>query len=351
MLLRQIIFFILLVIVGHAHDLVFILQDAGETQALLPVLERLEKEKKEFIVLAGGVAKEQLQGKIWAVPLPLEKSCPRTEKLSKLFLQEIVAKYPAKKVVTGVAFEFQGEFLETYGKEGAKTFAYWDNINFEGSDSYFVTAQKVAKIAQTVLVPTKMFEHYFPHAVVVGQPSLERWKSNLGAINPQAVRARLPFLKSGKPVALFVGGYGKEYEEAFDLFLSTASVLKEYDIIVSFHPKMGGNFERPRLPSSIHLLETTYGVSTQEAVAIADLVLCHQSTVGVQAAVSGKKVVHLIPKGQSYTNPAIENHLAQVASSANEVQPTSVEIIADPFQVLGVPTNSVDRIYSILSEK
>jgi len=41
-------------------DTLFILQDAGETQALLPVIELYEKYHEDYRILAAGVAAEQL---------------------------------------------------------------------------------------------------------------------------------------------------------------------------------------------------------------------------------------------------------------------------------------------------
>jgi hypothetical protein len=356
MSLKKIVFFLLFASLSYAQEILFILQDAGETQALLPVLEKLEQENKKFTVLAAGVAQDLLQGKLWMEKLPIDKSWQRSATFSEATLKQIIQAHPAKKVVSGVAFELHGQLLQAYAQQGSTTFAFWDNINYEGSDPYFATAQKVAHVAQNVLTPRAAFEKHLPHATVVGQPSIELWAKTLHQIDVKAVKARLPFLKSDQPVLLFIGGYGKEYEEAFDLFLKVAELpeLQKYAQAIAFHPKMGGNFEREHLPAKAYLLEPKYGVSTQEAIALADIVVCHQSSVGVQAAAAGKRVIYLVPSHQTYTNPAIEQKIAQTATSANEfcqalqAQSKSND---DPFVAWGMPQNSVERIYNLLVQE
>jgi hypothetical protein len=211
-------------------------------------------------------------------------------------------------VVTGVAFELQGQLLEAFKARKSKTFAYWDNINFEGTDPYFQAAQKVAKTPDHLLVPSKSFKNIYPEAKVVGQPSYELWKQQLSGIQTSAVSAKLPFsLKS--PVIVFIGGYGHDYDEALRQFLSFARDLKGYTILMTYHPKMEGKVEKEELKKHplphVHLIEPSWHISTIEAIAIADHVICHQSTVGINAAVSGKDVIYLIPSNQTYTNPLI----------------------------------------------
>lgn len=327
-------------------DTLFVLQDAGETQALLPVIELYEKNHEDYLILAAGVATEQLPHTLSYASLGVSenitKTWPRGQKISSESLEKITEAIEAATIITGVAFELQGQLLEAFAHKGSRTFAYWDNINPEGSDPYFQTAQKVARLARTVLAPRKGFP--FPNAQIAGQPTFEQWKAKLQQIDPTAVKAKLPYLCRGKTL-VFIGGYGKAFEEAFDAFLLVAEKLPEVDILISCHPKTGGAYEREKITHlpHVHLLTE---ISTMKAVAISDAVICHQSTVGVQAAAAGKPVYYLIPPSQSYTNPALEKGLAFYLTSPEDLQKTPPA--KDFFRELNMPENSAQIIYDLL---
>jgi len=346
-------------LVARPVDVLFVLQDAGETQGLLPSIELMQSEGRDFAILVGGVAEEQLS-KIPSLRgcvvhfsdfgACVDKSWGRSQKLGSDVLKTLTKSLEAKKVVTGVAFEMHGQILQAYEQLGASTFSFWDNINPSGTDPYFATAQKVALVAQNLFVPTAAFLSVYPKGIVVGQPSLEKWGEVVKGFDLAAIRKKLPFLGS-KRVIVFVGGYGAEYEEAFNLLVSALPQLSNYDVLVSFHPKMGGVFERSRLASfsNARLLED---ISTQEAVAISDAVICHQSTVGIQAASIGKQVCYLIPPKQSYTNPVIEKEMAPRCTSGAELALALNEPFVrkgEFFSELGLPRGSARLIAETLA--
>lgn len=330
-------------------DTLFILQDAGETQALLPVIELYEKNHENYLILAAGVAADKLPQALTYASLGvsevLDKTSSRDRKLSSNSVRHITEEIKAKTVVAGVAFELQGQLLEAFAHQGSQTFAYWDNINPNGSDAYFQTAHKVARCAQTILVPRDGFP--FAQEKVVGQPSFELWKSQLEAIDCVRVKEKLPYLRGGK-ILTFIGGYGKAFEEAFDAFLLMAERLQEYDILISCHPKTGGAYEQEKIGTHPHIHLLTE-ISTIEAVAIADAVICHQSTGGVQAAAAGKAVYHLIPPSQTYSNPALEKGLAFYLTSPEDLQRRPEA--GNFFEALNMPQNSAQVIYDTLHTK
>ncbi|HUD01535.1 MAG TPA: hypothetical protein VMR37_04360, partial [Rhabdochlamydiaceae bacterium] len=162
------IFILLGAIQGWAKqtcDTVFILQDAGETNALLPVIEKYAQNNENFLILTAGQATDTLSQKInlknktlsfdqLGISEQIDKSWKRDEKISEESLKKITDEIEAKKVVTGVAFQLQGQLLEAYKARKSQTFAYWDNPSYEGTDPYFQTAQKVAKTPDLLLVPS-----------------------------------------------------------------------------------------------------------------------------------------------------------------------------------------------------
>ena len=348
---------------AEKYDTIFILQDAGETNALLPVIEKYAQNNENFLVLTAGQATETLSQKISlknktisfdqvGTLEKIDKTWKRDEKISEESIKKITATIEAKKVVSGVAFASPRP-ASTSLQNKSKPFAYWDNINLEGTDPYFQTAQNVAKIANHLLVPSRAFKNAYPFADVVGHPSYELWQQQLSGIQPLTVTAKLPFtLKS--PVIVFLGGTGLEYDEAFKEFLTIAADLKGYTILIAAHPKFEGHVEKKELEkhslSNIHVLEKAWNISSMEAIAIADHVICHKSTTGVNAAVSGKSVVYFIPPTQTYTNLLIERGGAPVASNLNELLAglKNKRSTENPFQILNVPEGSVDLIYNLL---
>ncbi len=347
-------------------DTVFILQDAGETHALLPVIEKYAQNDENFLILTGGQAtvilsqKIYLKGKTFSfdqlgISETIDKAWKKDEKLSEESLKKITDAVEAKKVVAGVAYELQGQLLDKFKARNSQTFAYWDNINFEGTEPYFQIAQTVAKKTDHLLVPSKLFKNAYPEASVVGQPSYELWKQQITGIRVSTVAAKIPFpIKS--PVIVLLGGAGSEYDEAFKQFLSYAKDLKGYTILIAALPQFEGQIEKKELEkksrSHVYLIEKAWNISSMEAIALADHVICHKSTTGINAAVAGKPVIYFIPATQSYTNPLIERGGASIASNFNELLSClkTKKSAEDPFKILKVPEESVDLIYNRLHQ-
>ena len=167
--------------------------------------------------------------------------------------------------------------------------------------------------------------------------------------------AKLPFTFRS-PVIVFIGGTGSEYDEVFKEFLTIAADLKGYTILIAAHPKFEGYVEKKELEkhslSNVHVIEKAWNISSMEAIAIADHVICHKSTTGINAAVAGKSVVYFIPPTQTYTNLLIERGGAPVASNLNELLAglKNKRSTENPFQILNVPEGSVDLIYTLLHQ-
>jgi hypothetical protein len=351
----------------QTFDTLFILQDAGETNALLPVLEKYAQNNENFLILTAGQAAETLNQKIslknktlsfaqLGISEKIDKAWKRDERISDESVNKITDEIEAKKVISGVAFELHGQLLDAFKTRKSQTFAYWDNINFEGTDPYFQTAQIVAKSPDHLLVPSTAFKNAYPQADVVGQPSYELWKQQLSGIQASTVSAKLPFaLKS--PVIVFLGGTGSEYDEAFKQFLSFAGDLKRYTILIAPHPLLEGQVEKKELEklafSHVHVIEKIWNISSMEAIAIADHVICHKSTTGINAGVAGRNVIYFIPANQTYTNLLIEKGGAPVASNVKELLKrlnTKKASSKDHFKTLNVPVGSVDLIYNLMHE-
>ena len=302
----------------YSAEILFYLQDAGETNALLPVAEKLIEEGIDVEILLGGLAQSIVKDKgtpISAFGIPVEPNWTRTDHLPEEVIQTIAIHYRPKVFISGVAFAVEGQLYDAFNSRGVNTIAFWDNFSAQGEDLYFSVARQVQEKAKALWVPTAQVAAAMAarsSVTVVGHPSLQKWAREANRVDKQAIRDRLD-LSSDERVAVFVGGYGPLYEAAFKLFLDFASQVDDLTIFIQPHPKFGGTFELAKLSNNekrpIRVLKNE--VSTIEAVAMADFVFCHQSTVGFQAQFIGKPVTYFIP----YEQQAPSFALNRVASS------------------------------------
>lgn len=345
-------------------ELLFIVQDAGETNAFIPFMKLLDEKKIPFQVLAGGTGEEILSKhsflKDHLSSTKLEKSCPRDKKLSTTEIDHFVSLFSPKRILSGVAFEFQGQLMEAFQKNGSKTFAYWDNFSDDGDNPYFSTAHQVEKKADVVLLPSQIVKDApsfkdRKELFVVGQPSLSFWQK--GCI-PEDFRKKLSLSKEKKTL-LYVGGYGQDYEEAFYLFLKLLSHgdFSTSTVLIVPHPKVDGSFERNALeemslPIDIRVLS---GVSTIDMAKICDIVLCHQSTVGMQALAIPKPVLFIMPKEQNYQNFIIDKgwvkRISEEDSLEEEIQKALKSTAPNLFSLMGIPENAEERMFEAIFSK
>lgn len=339
--MSKILFFLLAALSLFAKektDVLFYLQDAGETKALLPVIDSLEKRGIHTLILVAGVAEESLMKREnlrtfedLGLEVQMDRTWPRSKRLSEGDVSLVVEEIEASKVVTGVAFVTQGQVLEAYRKRGIPSFAYWDNFNPEGENPYFEVARSVSSQASQVLAPTS----YHTGMTIVGHPTLEVWRKEMEAIDREQVRARLQIVKGQKAI-LWIGGYGEEYEKAYQIFLEGIALVPDVYFWVQPHPKTGEGTK----------------TTLVEAMAAADLILCHQSTAAFQALSMGKPVIHVIPAGEVFDSLSLQTGLAKKVSNGTELVEALREIREispeEFYELLGIPVNSIERCTHVI---
>ncbi len=315
-------------------EVLFIAEKAGETNAFLPVCQKLKEEKRDFRILVFGVARDLVVG------YPEE----RIDVEGEIDVQAIAQESDARVVITGVHSSTQAELLKAFGKK-AITYAFWDNFNPNGSSPYFKLAQEVQMCAQRVLFPSRYvaeapeFKERDPSTkYIVGHPSLEQWQKELEAVDRASI---LKKLNIPGPITAYIGGYGKEYEAAFDLF---TKMPIEGTVIVQVHPQAKGlHFEQERLPQEHFLISS---LSTIEAVAIADTIATYHSTVGFQALFMGKRVLFVVPEKDPYTNLAIDKGFAPKVSTADQYRAAMQTPLCKNadfyYEAMGMPKNSIE---------
>ena len=334
------------VFAGLPCDVLVYVQDAGETNGLIPFIERLQKEGRSYQVMGGGVSKKILGER--GIPFtPIDAPLNRKERVDDAGLAAIAELFSPSIFVSGVAFELEGQLYAEFGKRGVRTFAFWDNFNSGGSDPYFETARKVVSRASVAFVPSDSVRAAVgKDARVVGQPTLEEWIEKARQVDVAQLRRQLGW---NRRTILWIGGYGAEYEEAFSLFLDSVKGVDGWDVAIQPHPKFGGEIERKILEARGEKRSLLTGVGTIDAVAAADRVVCYRSTVGFQALFIHKPVIYANPRNESYDPP-----LAAVFATPDEFLEKvndRIRIESDPFASLGIPQHAVEAIWSNIFEE
>lgn len=347
----------------------FVLYDAGETNALEPVIDLLESKKKSYLVLAMGTAKDVLRQK--SQQIDLNKDCKvkaevdrehwlREALLSEADLKKAISCFNAKLIVTGTQSNVQLQIAQKFRDRGTAVYAFFDGrappkkgmIDF----SFLNIASKFLVISREIAEATRKLN---PGNAVeaVGQPTFELWAKARNAYSPDQVLAKVGKLDHKRPIILYAGGYGPKYEEAFVLFAKATKELSNLNVIVSLHPKVDGELEKRVLKKhgSPHVRILAKEVSTMEAAMIAKLVVSQRSSVGMQALFSDLPVLYLDVPNTDYIDIAIANKWAKQLTS---VKPFVVEVTrilgqssgmsGGFYERAGIPRDSAKLIYDMI---
>ena len=356
-------------------DCLFILAHAGETNDLLPVMEEMQRQKRDFRILPLGVSEELVKARLNAAHIlkaqdygiAVGKDWPNDRELSKGTIEAAAARIHAKVVVTGVPLLPQKQFLEAY-RGRAKTFAYWDCPEPRGGILYFNVALQVQAQAEKVLFPSSFVanaKEFSARAgderIVVGKPTLLPYVKGF-QIDRRSVLQKLRFSED-RPIVTFIGTYGARYEKAFTLFVESLREQKNLQFIFQIHPMASGEFEA-KCCQRILGNQVTYlispkdkerGVSLFEALSVADKVVTYNSSGGFQAMLGNKPVIYVVPDQDGYSNSLIEQGLAPKASIKEEIRQlltnSAKGSAADSLvHSMGIPLNPIERFLEAIGE-
>ncbi len=307
----------------------FVLYDAGETKGLQPVFKELDKKSIDYAILAFSTALSLVESQQPAKSF--DKNCgvvlsaerihwSRTRKLSEKQIAKLKGCVRPKVIVTGVVSEVQAQVARSYKKE-AFVAGFYDAFSPPEEDTLVVRA---GDSWDEIWIPTNKLSSSLlkGHRLrVVGQPSLEHWAQTTANVDPRKIYAKLE-LAATRPMVLYAGGYGRDYAEAFRLFVRATRAFPSLTFLLSLHPKVDGKLEKQILreegAENIQVVPKT--IDTKSVSVIAEVIVCHRSTVGVQALFMNKPVIYLdLPTG-NYTNVAIQENWAVQVRSLNEFQ-------------------------------
>ena len=340
--------------------------DTGETEFIQPILKRLDSNKFKLMTFGTsetlGIISDYPQLKSSEIGLSetISKDWPREKLLSPQDLEVVTGLASKFKVViSGVASILQGQILSSIT---SSTLIIWDN--FKGNDTgfYWEIASKVQFSANSIIFPSRSTYNGLiskpPNYHIIGHPSLEDWASKVILIDKDQAKQKLNIFKK---VILYVAGWSGDPEchEGTRLFAKICrnhlkNYNEEYSIIVQLHPRSDGEFERQEFDGTATVSSRAI-CTTEEATAIADIVICHKTTAGPKIAAAGKKIMFLVPQ-EGYSNQLIETGKFFLARSEEEFgemfeKTLRAENNEDIFQIFDMPQNSVDLFLELIERE
>ena len=303
----------------------FLVYDAGETLALLPVADRLEE--LGFVVdwmpltpWTADLLQESGQEHL-ALPEGVE-AMPHVQDRHGLpetgYWEDHLARDPPDLAVLGMVSAVQGRLAAGIRAMGIPTRGYVDGFQLPGPEAIsvrlargwpegesgafgeiWVATGRVRDGFQALGIPTR----------VAGQPTLESWRRGAEEVDPATIR-RIQGLAPGDRVLLWAGQYGDGYAETLDRFLQVLRPVLASDstlvLVLSHHPRTHGEVEAAALqrlasasrggaaapPRAVMMSD---GLTTMEMATASEVVLTWTSTVATQAAFMGKQAVYFSP--------------------------------------------------------
>ena len=349
---------------GETVDILLIANDRGESQVFSQLLPELARRNLSAQVLTMGQAETVFANQKEAVrintlgSLPENATDDRTQQLDKETLERIATQLRPAIVVTGMSHAIQAQLANRFKTAGATTIAFYDNFDLISQSQYVVPWLETTTGVDELLLPGhyqavdagKLPAFANSQIAISGNPALEQWDIVFLITNEAQEKQRLA-LAPKRPVILFTGGYGDEYEQWLQLFLQAMAERPDLQVLIAPHPKTDGQLERDAV-AGLQLTNASVRddtTSTAQLATVADLVVTHKSTTGFQAAWQGLPV--LFVAADDYTNILIDAGLASRASSWQQIlnnvhryidQPKRRETVS--FKMLGVPDQSLQRI-------
>jgi len=277
----------LLPIFGFAKTHLFVLFDAGETYVLQPVIEDLKAQGEVVDVLALGTSQSLMPNA--KTLLGVDRFWDRYQMLLETQLEDICATYEPEVVTIGVSSKIQLQIAQKFQKK-ASIVAYYDNFNPIERSVYAPLIREIEAHVDLFLTASE-FGAASSHAKevhVVGNPDLEKMISKINEVDRPTIKEKLG-LHPTCPVVTYIGGYDTDYEEGLRLFATGMDFYPNYQIVICPHPKSDGSLEKS------YFQKACFPEDTIAAIALADVVVCHRSTLGIKSLLAGKKVIFVDP--------------------------------------------------------
>ena len=354
---------------GNNASVTFVLHDAGETKALLPVMQRLEQSGTPYSILATSTARKLLGAHPRLAPLPQDVAeIARTRPdLLAIARQKLDAATRSACVVTGLISEFQEQWADWFAKSGRRVIGYYDGFNYEQGRN---RAENFIGKLSAMITPSRDTAQFYQQrffgipVLALGQPTLETIAATVAQPTLRQQLTQQLQLNPTQRTLLFVGGGPPHYEEAFRVFCQTASQLQNVNLLLSLHPKADGVMEQQvlqeyGLTDRVRLVPRN--ITTDQVFSVADIVVSQDSTMNIPAVLLGKKGFFVGPaanRSDTVTfNPLTHYGLARRYESPDVLLPALQQVLQEPpgppqaeaiQQFLGIPANASQSIANFL---
>ena len=343
-------------------DVLFCAYDMGESNAFNKLMSELDKQKITYKILALGKSLDVFNQhpNLIKIDLPDVKS-NREQTLGSDHLELIKNTVHPKIIIAGMSSVVQAQLLNSF-RDAAYTVAFYDNFDDPESKEYIQPFLKTIGKIDEYFLPSETTLPGFQRSdvtrlaklSVLGQPVLEDWDDTFVKTDKLELRSRL-HVSSMDKVLLFVGGYDDTYKDYFRLFVKAMKSFEtdsDLKVFVTYHPKTKGEAEKLIITEegarNIKIIEQD-GPSTAQIATISDVLLCHKSSVGIQALYIGLPVVYVVKKGD-LNNFAINQGLAYEVEDLETLTDTVKNILSAansnkaPLKSLGIPKEATKKI-------
>lgn len=343
----------------------FLVYNAGEAE---PFREVAKKLTVDYQIVGIGVGEEKF-GKdphfvsLGTDPFGSERSSTLTHDtdqnrdrlLNDATLHKILALDP-QVVISGMASAWQAQILNAAHAKGAKTVAFYDNMNGPVTEQKYVgpfTSTIDKDAIGTWLVPGEAFTVGFKGNVkALGQPVLEQWDTVFQS--PDAKIKDKLGMKNGQKLILFAGGNDVTYPQYLEEMMTAVKDREDLFLVITPHPARKDGIEdtlfaRLGNPRNIRVER---GIKTIDITPFASVFAAHKSSMGAHALSHGLPVLFVGPKADYASLVVVGDGLGVVAENKEEVE-KSLEVLLKAEQKpslakLGVPENASQAIAKYL---
>ncbi|MCE2951206.1 MAG: hypothetical protein ACK50V_01930 [Alphaproteobacteria bacterium] len=318
---------------------------ASEAKSFESVSKELERINVPHSVVGLGVAHAILKDHPHALSLKVKcglrapvhrPEWPSKQRLPEGDLLKLSGCLDPHVTMLGTYARVQAQIASIFRKKGSYVISFYD-------DFYRDTPQIMVKSAlprsHEILLPTPQllpfFQKIFPHIQthVTGRPNNETWliaRKRVNKVNLQ--RKMIPPGFVGRKILFYLGGYGRDYNDSFEELVKF--VKQKPELLAIYSPYPGDNGKR-----EMSLIQM-YGVSNfialpkevpvEEAVYLADRILCHRSNTGIQAAFAGLAVGYYDTNLYVYQNPLIDKGIVPHLQTQQDLHKFMDETYAHP---------------------
>jgi len=343
----------------------FLVYNAGEGEPFREVAKKLTVDYK---IVGVGVGADKFKDdphfvSVGEDPFGSEKSSipthdtdPNRDRLLKPGVVSQILELEPEVIISGMASAWQAQVLNLAHVQGAKTVAFYDNMNGPVTEQSYVgpflsTIQEGA--VGTWLVPGDAFKVGFQGDVqALGQPVLEQWDAAFEA--PKSETKAKFGVNPNQKLVLFAGGNDATYPQYLEEMMTAVQGREDLFLVITPHPARKDGAEDTLLaklgnPSNIRVERE---IKTVDISPFASVFAAHKSSMGAHALSHGLPVLFVGPKAEYESLVVVGDGLGVVAENSQEVKGVIDALLKSEqkpsLEKLGVPGNASQAIAKFL---